>query len=331
MTAKWVIALLFVCEATFTGCSERGCGSRYTATSSLRIGFTAPHILDQPAQQHSEKEYDLYKKTQQQLLKSRFVLMAALRKPEVAKLPSVQEETKQNDATRWLEGLVKIEFPGDSEIMKVSVSRSDPYEAVTLNRAVVDAYMTEVVNVEREQKRQRLGELNRAYTEKEADLREKQEDVRKLAEQLGISYSDTLTLKQKLALEELSNYWNNLKRLQTTLQDMRRDLAIQKAFQDDAKGEKRDVFSKEVKRLAAAIVATAEQESKLQQTVDCYRRETEHFGTSTVEIEMMQAEIRNHAAMLAEIDRERERLRVEMRAAPRVALLERAELPECAD
>ncbi len=331
MTAKWAVALLFACEATLFSCSDRGCGSRYTATSSLRIDFTTPHILDQPAQQHSEKEYDLYKKTQQQLLKSRFVLMAALRKSEVAKLPSVQEETEQSDATRWLEGLIKIEFPGDSEIMKVSISRSDPHEAVMLNRAVVDAYMTEVVNVEREQKRKRLSELDRAYVEKETDLRAKHEDLRKLAEQLGVSCSDTLTLKEKLALEELSSYRTDQKKLQTMLQDMRRDLAIQKAFQEDAKGEKRDVFSKEVKRLAAAIVATAEQESKLQQIIDCYRRETEHFGTSTVEIEMMRAEIRNHAAVLAEIDRERERLRVEMRAAPRVALLERAELPECAD
>lgn len=331
MSAKWAVALLFACEATLFSCSERGCGSRYTATSSLRIGFTAPYILKQPVRQHSGKEYDLYKKTQQQLLKSRFVLMAALRKPEVAKLPSVQEETEQSDATRWLEGLVKIQFPGDSEIMKVSISRSDPHEAVTLNRAVVDAYMTEVVNVEREQKRLRLGELDRAYAEKEADLRGKQEDVRKLAEQLGISYSDTLTLKQKLALEELSSYWKDLKRLQTMLQDMRRDLAIQKAFQDDAKGEKRDVFSKEVKRLAAAIVATEEQESKLQRVIDCCRREAERFDTSTVDVELMRADIRNHEAVLAEIGSERERLRVEMRAAPRVALLERAELPECAD
>ena len=35
--------------------------------------------------------FDIYKNTQQQLVTSRFVLMAALRKPEVAKLSAVQE------------------------------------------------------------------------------------------------------------------------------------------------------------------------------------------------------------------------------------------------
>lgn len=39
MATKWAVALLFACEATLFRCSERGCGSRYTATASLPLAL----------------------------------------------------------------------------------------------------------------------------------------------------------------------------------------------------------------------------------------------------------------------------------------------------
>ena len=144
--------------------------------------------------------------TQQQLVPSRFVLLAALRKPEVAKLPVIQYEEKNGDPVEWLMGRISVGFPGRAEIMEVSLTREDPKEAAALVQAVVDAYMKEVVNAEQDLKRNRLSELDRAYVEKETEVRSKREDLKKLAEQLGTSDTETLTLKQKLALEELTIY-----------------------------------------------------------------------------------------------------------------------------
>jgi hypothetical protein len=114
------------------------------------------------------------------LLTSRPVLMAALRKPEVAKLPSIQNETQSGDAIKWLEGIVKVEFPGKAEIISVSCTTDDPAEAVTLTNAVVDAYMTEIVNAERERRRRRLSELEQMVSDGDLQLRNQKAELDRL-------------------------------------------------------------------------------------------------------------------------------------------------------
>ena len=157
------------------------------------------------------------------------MLTAALRKPEVAKLPSVQEATKE-DAVSWLTKYTSVSFPGKAEIMEVNVTRSDPQEATTLVRAVVDAYMKEVVESERDQKRTRLNELDRAYVEKETEIRGKREDLKKLAETLGTSDTEALNMRQKLALEELSLLRQELIKAQFEVRRQQGELAAQQAL-----------------------------------------------------------------------------------------------------
>jgi len=157
-----------------------GCGRKYTATSMLRIKAEEPAVLAGPARVNSAKEFETYKEKQRMLLMLRPVLMAALRKPEVAKLPSVQTETQSGDAVKWLEGIVKVEFPGRAEIMAVSCTTNDPHEATVLTNAVVDAYMIEIVNAERTLKRRRLDELETLIGEKEMEVRRKQAELDKL-------------------------------------------------------------------------------------------------------------------------------------------------------
>ncbi len=49
-----------------------------------------------------------------------------------------------------------MSFPGDAEIMEVSLTADDPAEAATLVQAVVDAYLREVVNTDADRKRHGL-------------------------------------------------------------------------------------------------------------------------------------------------------------------------------
>jgi hypothetical protein len=231
------------CLLMGSGCLENGLGGKHTATSLLRVHWHIPWIATPPAHQDTAPEFQTYKITQQQLIKSQFVLLAALRKPDVARLPSVQASQTGGDAVRWLESLVKVEFPGDAEIMSVSVSHSDPIVATTLARAVVGAYLSEVVNAERNARRERLSELDRAYVEKESEVRGKKEAVKKLIKEIA------------------------------------------------AGGDKNAPFP------------------------------------LPVDIEMMQADIKGLEQILGEVRIERERARVEIRAKPRVTLLQRADTP----
>ena len=315
-TRAALVLVAAACMIPAAGFSADRPGAKYTATGLLRISRQAPFIIFPPAHQDSEQEFETYKKTQEQLLKSRFVMLAALRKPEVAKLPDVQTVQHVADAVRWLQSLVKVEFPGDAEIMTVSVTTGDPHESATLARAVVDAYFREVVEAERDQKRQRLNELDRACVEKETEIRGKLEDLKKLAETLGVSDSETLTMKQKLALEELYEYRKELRQLQAELRSFKRDLAVQKAVaarrqrcgpRPDSQGDQ-----------AAGGFHCRNDRAGVgdQRDVERLQREAERFGMSTVDIEMMRADIKNLNAVWHEITKERERLRIEIHATP---------------
>ena len=201
---------------------------RYTAESILRVAMQEQPIMGGAVPWDGER-YQIYRNTQKQLLLTRLVLRAALRKPDVAKLPSVQQAVKAGDAPSWLKQRLNVDFPGNSELMEVCLTSDDPKEAVILVNAVVDAYLTEIVNADKIAVQQRLSELDRAYTIKETEIRDKMTDLKQLTEKLGTDEKETLSLKQKLALEELTLYRQELSRVQFDVRRAATELAAQQA------------------------------------------------------------------------------------------------------
>jgi polysaccharide biosynthesis transport protein len=378
-----------------------GVGAMYTATSYLKVQMQEKPILaDRDTGGIIDRDrFEIYKNTQQQLLLSRFVLIAALRKPVVGKLPVIQNET---DPVDWLANRISVSFPGKAELMEVSLTRADKDEAMVLVNAVVRAYLDEVVNVEQNLKRIRLTELDRAFVEKETDVRAKRDDLKTMAAGLGTSDTETLTLKQKLALEELTIYRQEMAKMQFELRKLQTDLAAQHAVLDglktldpndsevvmlvqndpiarqlsmdlgylklnetytkgavvpgaqskytsrfsqelqamqqqfDAKREefaamvlqkKRSFVEMDIRRLETAEKVTKAQSEMVKDQVAGLLEDAKKFGNSTVDLEMMRAEIKNGELMLTGISGEREKLRVEIRSAARVNLLLQAEKP----
>jgi hypothetical protein len=56
----------------------------------------------------TEEEFDAYRKTQVQLIKSPFVLTAALRRPEISKLEAVRNK---DDQVGWLQERIQVATP----------------------------------------------------------------------------------------------------------------------------------------------------------------------------------------------------------------------------
>jgi beta-lactamase regulating signal transducer with metallopeptidase domain len=202
---------------------------RYTATAVLQVRFELPTVAGRAAEQWTRDRFEIYKATQRQLFLSRFVLSAALREPAVTKLAAIRHEQRSGDPVKWLKSQVRVTFPGKAEIMEVSLTADNPDEAVILLRAVVDAYLHEVVNVELDRKRLRLSELDRAVSNKVRDIRARREELNTLAAKLGTSTTENLTLKQKLSLEELSLYRQDLGRVQRETWRLKAELAAQQA------------------------------------------------------------------------------------------------------
>ncbi len=153
---------------------------KYTAVALLKISAHENPILFK-LEEDSATSFDMFKGTQQQLLVSDVVLIAALRRPEASGLAVVQ---KEEDPVRWLARNIRVDFPGNAEIMRVSLTSEKPEEADILVGAVADAYMNDVVDVDRNARNVRLEMLDKLYDEKEAEMRKRKSEIRSMAEQL---------------------------------------------------------------------------------------------------------------------------------------------------
>ena len=163
------------------------------------------------AKNDSGSLFDIYKSTQSQQIKSRHVLQAALRDREIASLPSVKQH--EPDAPGWLAGEISVSFPERGEIMQVGLVGQDPNEIAKLVNAVVAAYMREVVDVERNQRVLHRNELDKLCADKETEVRNKRNDMKQLADQLGTQDSETLSLKQQVAVQQYAEYQRQLMRV----------------------------------------------------------------------------------------------------------------------
>ena len=143
-------------------------GKKYTATASLLIERRQPHILRGAAEKDDPGEFECFRATQMQLLKSPFVLMAALREPKVKYLPGVVREDGRHRVLAWLGKAICVGCPERTAgVVTVSFTDSDPQEAAALVNAVVNAYLNEVVNYDRQLRRVKLSELQQISAEKE--------------------------------------------------------------------------------------------------------------------------------------------------------------------
>ena len=168
----------------------------YTAYALLKIASTEQRLVFQTAE--STSDFHTYRQTQIALIKSRFVLNAALRKPNVAKLASVRQNP---NPVQWLQWGITVDSYNSPEILKISMNGEHPEQLEAIVNAVKDAYLEEVVNAERKQRIARLNDLERIFEETEEKVRAKEERVKKLAKQLGTGDMKALTIKQQMALE----------------------------------------------------------------------------------------------------------------------------------
>lgn len=215
--------------------------STYTASALLRVRSQQGQLVFSTVEQSRQSDFDVYKKTQQQLLPSRFVLTAALRLSDQELVDDVSKETgkpvaglpiiqqwRELDEVMCLAREIRVEFPGDAEIMRVSLALQDPHASKALVNAVVQAYMTEVVDTELQQRRSRLEELNGLYQDKDEEWRRKKTELRALAETLGAEHADALSLKQQIALQMAAQVQREYAGLLSQKRRMESELKLQR-------------------------------------------------------------------------------------------------------
>lgn len=140
--------------------------AKYTTYSIIRVAPQDPRIYynEDP---HGRGDFASYLKTQAGVLRSHFVLAAAIRDPEIAALPMLKS---QEDPIRFLEEELQIEVADGSELIKPKLSGDDPRAITQIVNAIHDAFFSEVVEAERRQKKARLETIEANITRMEQDL-----------------------------------------------------------------------------------------------------------------------------------------------------------------
>src|SRR5579883_1645523 len=190
---RWVLATAAGLTGTCLAAAAVWFGlppAKFTAHTLLYIPATAPAVVSPSAE--SRSELGLYQQAQAALIKSRFVLNAALNKAAVRDLSLVREH---GNPVAWLQQELKTSSASSPEFLRLSMIGDRPEEMVALLDAVTDAYLREVVDRERGQKMRRLAQLTDIQEKFEGNLRRKRELVKNRTLVVGASDPQAIAVK----------------------------------------------------------------------------------------------------------------------------------------
>ncbi|MFM1903663.1 MAG: Tyrosine-protein kinase YwqD [Planctomycetota bacterium] len=176
-------------------------------------------------------EYEAYRKTQVQLIKSPLVLMAALRRPGVDGLSVFEGE---QDKVGWLMKNVQVSAPMESEVIQIRLRGEDPQEVTDIVNAVTNSYLNDVVNKEKAERLQRRDTLEKKYKENMAEVRSRLDTYNNLAKSLGTTDSEEVATQRALLLDHLGTLRTQQSSLQQQLSFIDAELAVMDA---KARGE----------------------------------------------------------------------------------------------
>lgn len=178
----------------------------YTAVARLRVSQKAESILptNGPRTDHT-KEWPAYRETQRALVKSQFVLLAALRKNDLMQMAMIREQG--NDYIAWLQENFKARFTSpESEILDLKISYRDAEEAKRMVNAVQAAYLREVVDAERSKQLNNREKLKAALSRKNANLHTNRVDLDNLMKEHGDPDGPAAQARMATFIQQIKQY-----------------------------------------------------------------------------------------------------------------------------
>ncbi len=173
---------------------------------------------------HGGGDLPNHQRTQLAMLKSRLVLNSALRDPKVAKLSMVQQ---QIEPVEWLEKEIEADFSVAPEILRVSMKGDKPDQLIVLVDAIAQAFRREIVDNEKNQRRERLNTLRELREKYEGDLRERQKAQREIEQNAGGRDAAARALVLSFERQNLATNERELLTTRSKLREARMDLDLQ--------------------------------------------------------------------------------------------------------
>lgn len=193
-------------------------------------------------------EYEAYRKTQVQLIKSPFVLSSALRRPGVADCAVLRNEP---DPVGWLESSITVTAPPHSEVLQIGLRGEQPAETALIVNAVTQSYLDDIVSQERRERLHRRDALEKKYKENMKELRSRHETFNSLARTLGTGDSQEVLTQRGILLDQLGSLRMQRSKTEQEIAGIDAELAIVQARADGSI----DVGEPVAEELVAAALA----------------------------------------------------------------------------
>ncbi len=181
---------------------------KYEAFVQIRVRRNPEQMLtDRNARPQHPQDYEIEKQTQAALLKSPFVINAALRQRGISQMPLVRDNPwfgKRENPVAWLDRQLKVEFAEGSEMLRLSMKEEYPDDLKKLLNAITDAYMTEIVQAERIEQRQKLEKLRDRHRSLQRSITDQYEQIGELAKTYGSTESDSVKVQLEMGYRELA-------------------------------------------------------------------------------------------------------------------------------
>jgi capsular exopolysaccharide synthesis family protein len=199
--------------------------AKFTAYALLQVSDAEPQLIPDKSGPLIAPDERYFENTQVALIKSRPIVLAALRRPGIGELGIVRD---QPDPALWLEEELKVGFLEKTNILRVALDGTNAGELATMVNAVKDAYLEQAVNAQRNKKLAMLDDLEKVYLASEEKMRSQRAALHQLAETLKSGDSQALSVKQKAILEEYVGLRKELTLLQAQLRTAEISLKVQK-------------------------------------------------------------------------------------------------------
>jgi hypothetical protein len=205
---------------------------RHEAFALLKVSGKTQSML--PTSHGAGEDFSVFKRTQIQLILSNVVLLRTVVEPAIAALSVIREH--DDDPVSWLKEQLVINYPDDTEIMRVSLKATDADEAIKIVDMVVKKYMKEIVQRERDLRdlnERKLQDTYEHYVNKCKDL---EDVVHKMEKLHNTSSTEAAQLKKKLATRELDENLARRAKLVDQIDETAMQIMLARARQEIPQG-----------------------------------------------------------------------------------------------
>lgn len=282
-------------------------GGGQTVESWMRIR-NAPVTMG--ADPENRTEYDAFRRTQFQLLKSPVVLNAALRRPGVAELETIRE---QEDPFIWLSKTLEIVTNDQSEVFKLRMHGKRGDDLRVILNAVTAVYLEDIASKERADLLVRRESLAKKHQEQMAELASRRETYLALVQRAGPAGDAPPSPLGERVRVDVASLRSERAAVSSEIRSLRTDIEVAEEVGDPPDP-----------RLAARLRILERQAGTLAAEIEAATAAPAPTPANLADLEVRRAEIEQLQRVAEQIGNQLESLDVELTAPPRVTLLEEA-------